>query len=123
MKQRIGWLILLDVGFAVLGYILLYFKWYLGLQYCFGGVGLLVLLGPVFVVANYGILFSELGLLSLIFSVGCYALLFHSHKMFLKRYENGFYVLYVMISWFLYLLSISFFNYFGWFYRDRIDGL
>ena len=122
MKQRIGWLILLDMGFAVLGYILLHFKWYLGLQYGFGGVGLLLLLGPLFVVANYGILLSELGLLSLVFSVGCYALLFHSHKMFLKRYENGFYVLYVMISWFLYLLSISFFNYFGWFYRDRIEG-
>lgn len=122
MKRRLGWLILIDIVFAVSGYFLLCFKWYLGLQYGYGGVGLLLLLGPLFVVANYGILLSELGLLSLVFSVGCYSLLFHSHKMFLKRYENGFYVLYVMISWFLYLLSISFFNYFGWFYKGRIEG-
>ena len=118
MKRRLGWLILIDIGFSVSGYILLCFKWYLGLQYGYGGVGLLMLLGPLFVVANYGILLSELGLLSLVFSVGCYALLFHSHKMFLKKCENGFYVLYVMISWFLYFLSISLFNYLGWFCKE-----
>ena len=90
MKRRLGWLILMDIVFAVSGYFLLCFKWYWGLQYGYDGVGLLLLLGPLFVVANYGILLSELGLLSLVFSVGCYSLLFHSHKMFLKKYENGF---------------------------------
>ena len=122
MKRKIVTLLFLDVTFASLGYVWLYYKCYMGLYYGFVGVGLMVLCGPLFLLKTYGILISGfvLELPNLIFLIVSYALVFHSHKQYLGKCssEHGgcLVVPYVMISWIIYFFIIAYFSYFGWLY-------
>lgn len=121
MRHRIIALLLTDTLFAVLVYSWVCIKWDMMNNYGAAGIGLLVLLGPLFVLIKYDALFS-LAIFSwpipLCIILG-YALIMHSHAKFLTKCSTKnciAYFLYVVASWFVYAVASLFVDYFTWYY-------
>ena len=117
MRRRIIALLLTDTLFAVLVYSWVCIKWDMMNNYGAAGIGLLVLLGPLFVLIKYDALFS-LAIFSwpipLCIILG-YALIMHSHAKFLTKCSTKnciAYFLYVGASWFVYAVASLFVDYF-----------
>ena len=121
MRRRIIALLLTDTLFAVLVYSWVCIKWDMMNNYGAAGIGLLVLLGPLFVLIKYDALFSLVIFswpIPLCIILG-YALIMHSHAKFLTKCSTKnciAYFLYVAASWFVYAVASLFVDYFTWYY-------